>query len=393
MSNPTLAFDDSPGILMTGGTGLLGRYLLRDLALANRPVAVIVRRTRNQTAVSRVESLFRTWETRLGLELPRPVVLEGDLTQPQLGLLPEQIDWIKQNCDSVLHNAASLTFVSGSREGEPWVTNVGGTQNVLDVCQEANIDQFHHVSTAYVCGRRQGTVLETELNEGQELSNDYELSKIESEQLVRNASFLRQVTVYRPGIIVGDSESGLTTTFHGFYATLRLVHTIRKSAESNHFETGETSARLNLNGDERKNLIPVDWVSEAITRIIGSPEHHGQTYHLTSDSPVTSKMILDVVDATCGLNGTARFVGASSKLENPTELERLFYENMRVYEAYWRNDPVFDTSNTRRALPELPCPVIDEDRLMMLAKSAIDLDFRWKDVPVPDSDQVLGSSH
>ncbi|HUG20435.1 MAG TPA: SDR family oxidoreductase, partial [Planctomycetaceae bacterium] len=381
MSNPALAFDFTPGILLTGGTGLLGRYLLRDLALANRPVAVIVRRTRNQTAASRVESLFRTWETRLGLELPRPVVLEGDLTQPQLGLLPEQIDWIKQNCDSVLHNAASLTFVSGSREGEPWVTNVGGTQNVLDVCQEANIDQFHHVSTAYVCGRRQGTVLETELNEGQELSNDYELSKIESEQLVRNAGFLRQVTVYRPGIIVGDSESGLTTTFHGFYATLRLVHTIRKSTESDHFATGETSARLNLNGDERKNLIPVDWVSEAITRIVGSPEHHGHTYHLTSDSPVTSKMILDVVDATCGLNGTARFVGATTKLENPTELERLFYENMRVYEAYWRNDPVFDTSNTRRALPDLPCPVIDEDRLMMLAKSAIDLDFRWRDVP------------
>lgn len=393
MSNLPLAFEFSPGLLMTGGTGLLGRYLLRDLALANRPVAVIVRRTRNQSAVSRVESLFRTWEKRLGQELPRPVVLEGDLTQPQMGLLPEQIDWIKQNCDSVLHNAASLTFISGSREGEPWITNVGGTQNVLDVCREAEIEQFHHVSTAYVCGRRQGTVLETELNEGQELSNDYELSKIEAEQLVRNADFLRNVTVYRPAIIVGDSESGLTTTFHGFYATLRLVHTIRKSVDAECFDPGKTCARLNLNGDERKNLIPVNWVSEAISRIVMSPEHHGKTYHLTSDSPVTTRTILDVIDATCGLNGTARFVGASAKIDHPTELERLFYENMRVYEAYWRNDPMFDTTNTRETLPDLPCPVIDEDRLMMLSKSAIDLDFRWKDAPVTDPNQVLGSSH
>lgn len=393
MSNLPLAFEFSPGILMTGGTGLLGRYLLRDLALADRPVAVIVRRTRNQSAVSRVESLFRTWEKRLGQELPRPVVLEGDLTQPQMGLLPEQIDWIKQNCDSVLHNAASLTFISGSREGEPWITNVGGTQNVLDVCREAEIEQFHHVSTAYVCGRRQGTVLETELNEGQELSNDYELSKIEAEQLVRNADFLRNVTVYRPAIIVGDSESGLTTTFHGFYATLRLVHTIRKSVDAECFDPGKTCARLNLNGDERKNLIPVNWVSEAISRIVMSPEHHGKTYHLTSDSPVTTRTILDVIDATCGLNGTARFVGASAKIDHPTELERLFYENMRVYEAYWRNDPMFDTTNTRETLPDLPCPVIDEDRLMMLSKSAIDLDFRWKDAPVTDPNQVLGSSH
>ena len=390
MPNHSLAYDYSPSILLTGGTGLLGRYLLRDLALAGRSVAVVVRRTRTQSAASRVESLYRTWEKRLGRELPRPVVLEGDLTQPQLGLLPEQVEWIKQNCDSVLHNAASLSFVSGSRDGEPWITNVGGTQNVLDLCQETGIDQFHHVSTAYVCGRRQGTVLETELNEGQELSNDYELSKIEAEQLIRSAEFLRQVTVYRPGIIVGDSESGFTTTFHGFYATLRLVHTIRKSSESDCFESGGTSARLNLNGDERKNLIPVDWVSEAITQIVVSPEHHGDTYHLTSDSPVTSRLILDVLNATCDLNGTARFVGASTKIEHPTETEKLFYENMRVYEAYWRNDPVFDTTNTRKALPHTPCPVIDEDRLMMLAKSAIDLDFRWKDAVVPDPNHVLG---
>jgi thioester reductase-like protein len=392
MFNPSSGYDDTPSLLLTGGTGLLGRYLLRDFAVAGRPVTVVVRRTRHQSATSRVESLFRTWEKRLGRELPRPSVLEGDLTQPQLGLATDQIEWIRNNCDSVLHNAASLTFISGGREGEPWLTNVGGTRNVLDVCQEAGLEQFHHVSTAYVCGRRQGVVRETELNEGQELSNDYELSKIEAEQLIREADFLRRVTVYRPGIIVGDSESGFTTTFHGFYATLRLVHTIRKSAESDCFKLGATSARLNLNGDERKNLIPVDWVSQAIARIVASPEHHGRTYHLTSDAPVTSQMILRVLDATCDLNGTARLVGAGVKIENPTELERLFYENMRVYEAYWRNDPVFDSTNTREALPDLPCPRIDEDMLMMLAKSAIDLDFRWKDAPLHDSKQVLGSS-
>ena len=72
--------------LLTGGTGLLGRYLLRDLTLADVPLAVVVRATRWESATQRIETAMAAWEKELGRPLVRPVVLEGDITQPDLGL-------------------------------------------------------------------------------------------------------------------------------------------------------------------------------------------------------------------------------------------------------------------------------------------------------------------
>ena len=66
-------------------------------------------------------------------------------------------------------------------------------------------------------------------------------------------------------------------------------------------------------------------------------------------------------------------------IEDPTEVEQLFYEHIRVYNSYWRDDPTFDCTNTLEAAPHLPCPTIDKDMMLMLARKAISLDFRWKD--------------
>ena len=156
-------------ILLTGATGLLGRYLVRDLILADVPVAVVVRRSRRMTAQERMDAVMATWEERMGRELPSPKVLEGDLTEEHLGLNDADVEWVRENCDAVLHNAASLTFVSTDPEGEPWRSNVKGTQNVLDLCEKTGIKDFHHVSTSYVCGLRSDTVKETELDVGQTL--------------------------------------------------------------------------------------------------------------------------------------------------------------------------------------------------------------------------------
>ncbi len=185
-------------VLLTGVTGLVGRYLVRDLLQANVRLAVLVRPSRRQTARQRMETLLAEWEEELGHSLPRPVVLEGDISEPDLGLDPAALRWISEHCDSIIHNAASLQFVATSKESEPWRSNVQGVKHVLDVCQQAGIRQFHHVSTAYVCGLREGLILESELDVGQTLSNDYEQSKVEAEKLVRSAPFIDSLTVYRP---------------------------------------------------------------------------------------------------------------------------------------------------------------------------------------------------
>lgn len=375
---------------MTGSTGLLGRYLLKDLLLAGVPVAVLVRPTRRQTAADRIEAVMQTWEQMLGQNLPRPHVLEGDLSEDQLGLDPESIAWVTENCHAALHNAASLSFISGPRTSEPWKTNLTGTQHLLNLCERTGITEFHHVSTAYVCGTRQGEVYENELDEGQQLSNDYEQSKFEAEHLVRGTEFLNSTTIYRPSIIVGDSETGFSTTFHGFYVALQLAHTLHQGWMEKYGDDDSAVFRVNLDGTELKNLVPVDWVSAVISEIVNNSNLHNQTYHLTSDSPVSTATIHKVLDACCDNLGVTQLIGAKTVIENPNDLEKLFYENMQVYGSYWKNDPKFDNSNTRAAAPHLPCPVMDEDRMLMLAKAAIAQDFRWRDKPVDTKAGVSG---
>src|SRR5262245_56890251 len=98
-----------PYTFLTGATGLLGRYLIRDLILAGVPVAVLVRPTRKANAQHRVENVMCFWDKQLGRSLPRPIVLEGDISDPDLGLDARGMRWVAENCDAMLHNAASLT--------------------------------------------------------------------------------------------------------------------------------------------------------------------------------------------------------------------------------------------------------------------------------------------
>ena len=237
---------------------------------------------------------------------------------------------------------------------------------------------LHHVSTAYICGLRTGVVYESELDVGHEPSNDYERSKLAAEKAVRAAEFLSPPTIYRPAIIVGDSQTGFTTTFHGFYALLRLVYTMASSLGF-HGKPHPVAipTRITLDGHERKNLVPVDWVSAVMTDILMSPEHHGKTFHLTPRQPVTSRMLCEVLERLNNFRGTL-FYG-TSEIPNPTEEEKVFYEHIRIYNAYWRDDPVFDRANTLQAAPDRPSPEIDSDLLVQLAEVAVEMGFRFKD--------------
>ncbi|MGC1274376.1 MAG: SDR family oxidoreductase [Planctomycetaceae bacterium] len=370
-------------ILLTGATGLLGRYLVRDLLTAGQQLAVVVRPNDRQSAEERVASLLAAWERRGVPALPTPHVLAGDITEPGLGLSDEDRRWVAGHCDMVLHNAASLTFeAAGGEDGEPWRSNLEGTRHVLDLCRQTGIADFHHVSTSYVCGLQTGLVREDRLDVGQEFGNDYEKSKLQAEQLVREADFLAPPTVYRPAIIVGDSETGFTTTFHGFYAVVRLAVTLARLVEG--AQTIDWSIPLHgLTGGEVKNLVPVDWVSSVMTELVGRRECWGTTYHLTPAEPVQVDTIRDVIEKVVGYEGTTAFAGAGRNgdaiADIGAELTSAFYDQLRVYATYWRNDPTFDRSNLLAAAPGLPCPTLDHDRLMMLAETAIAMNFKYRD--------------
>src|ERR1019366_10671927 len=135
-------------VLLTGATGFLGRYLLRDLLLSGQRVAVLVRDSRGGRAENRIKELLDFWGESLGRRLPCPVILQGDLSHAGLGLSHSDRNWLGRHCEAVLHAAANLSFRS-TPDGEPWKTNINGTQALLRLVTDLNIPRWHHVSTAF----------------------------------------------------------------------------------------------------------------------------------------------------------------------------------------------------------------------------------------------------
>jgi thioester reductase-like protein len=362
--------------LLTGATGFLGRYLLKDLAAAGVPLAVIARRGKLQSARDRIEVIMAAWEARRGHCLPRPVVFEGDLHSDNLGLDESAMRWVGAHCDTVLHSAASMSFVPDEATGEPRRTNVEGAARLLEFCRTTRIRRFHHVSTAYICGLRTGRVLESELDLGQALGNVYEESKLAAEKLLRDAQCLDVLTVYRPASIVGDSETGAANNFHGFYLPLQLAYAFSAAVPPEVMDQ-RFSALLGLTGQEGKNLVPVDWISAAIAHLFTHSEHHGKVYHLTHPHPTTVRAIQQVIQEAIRTYSTRPTADRVNSEELAT-YEKLFYGQMSIYRSHWRDDPIFDRTNTDAAVPHLPCPEMDHAMLMHVARYPIATNFEQR---------------
>ena len=367
---------------LTGATGLLGSYLLKELLAAGQNVAAFVRKSRTENARSRMETVLQHFEKSHGRILPRPIVIESDLGKENLGIDTEGSSWVHRHVDSMLHNAASLEFLHDEKTNEPYHSNVGGTKNVLDFCRKYGIRQFHHVSTAYVCGLREGTVRETELECGQKFGNDYETSKAASERAVRDAPFLDKITIYRPAIIVGDSITGYTPTFHGFYTPLKILYPVINAEDVTVQGVKEMIAALGMNGSDEKNFVPVDWIARIMAYIILRPQYHGDCYHLAPGNRTRIDTMSDVLaEALCiPKKERARKDGAGSMetpSTSPLNLVETFLSQMNVYRAYWRNDPVFDMTNTLSAAGHIPCPNMDKERMRTLTRYAIQANFGW----------------
>ncbi|MGB0656121.1 MAG: SDR family oxidoreductase [Pirellulales bacterium] len=388
--------DNNHYLMLTGATGLLGRSLLRDLAAAGRRIAVLVRPGKGASAVQRIDELLLDWQEVAAADVPFPVVLAGDITQSGLGLTHEETEWVAQNVDELIHSAASLSFQKRESDGEPYRSNVDGTANVLEFCRTTGIRRLHHVSSAYVCGLREGRILESELDVGQTPGNDYERSKIVSETAAREAGHIETCTVHRPSIIVGDLLHGFTNTFHGFYKPLRIVQPFVEAFMAVAVESSSLLGVLGMTGDERKNLVPVDWVSAVMTRIIQDQTLHGQTYHLTSTHPTPVSQLYDVfASLVAELAEQARRSGGAKKASgfDPSSLAKLFGDQMHVYRAYWRDDPVFDSTSTHHVAADLPSPVLDDEAIRRLCRFAIKHSFHWppvaRSVVVPDARGLL----
>jgi nucleoside-diphosphate-sugar epimerase/putative sterol carrier protein len=358
-------------ILLTGATGLLGHYLLRDFVAADLPLAVLARGRHSQTATARVAEVLAFWSEALGRALPMPHVIEGELGGEASALSLADRNWLRKHCRSVVHAAANLSFRAGA-DGEPWRTNVDGTAALLDLCCKLGITEWHQISTAYVCGRRRGTIVETELDCGQDFHNPYEESKLAAEKLLRRQGSLR-LTTYRPAVIVGDSRTGYTSAYSGFYRFLEIGSRLADIVSPGKDSPRHFPMRLPGTGEEPCYLVPVDWVAGAITRLVARPAWHGRTFHLLPAAPIPARLVQQTAAGELNLRGV-EWVGPG-RIEKPTRLEQMFHEGLEQHWPYLASAVDFRGDNTLEALPDLPPVRIDRSTLQRLVRFAVARDF------------------
>src|SRR5688572_9083998 len=206
--------NSQPCTLITGATGFLGHHVLAEFLRRQVPCVAIVRPP-VVGSVSRLEQLLSDLGVNVGQSLRcgllRP--LECDLARSS------SLHW-PHRCNRIIHCAACTRFTA-HESGEPTLTNVQGTANLLSLAARAGIHEFHHISTAFVCGRTTRCAAEIVAVSEPDSHNEYERSKWESERLCVDWSrrHAARLTIHRPSIIVGAFNSGRATKFDGFYLT------------------------------------------------------------------------------------------------------------------------------------------------------------------------------
>ena len=268
----------SRGVLLTGATGFLGMEVLaRYLERGDRHVYALVRAGDASEADARlgaaVEEVCGDREAYRELWTAVP----GNIEREHLGLAPRARRDLARRVDEIVHLAATVSFtlpLPASRE-----VNVEGTRRLLDFASECQAEDglrcFSYVSTAYVAGDHRGTFSEAALDVGQGFRNPYERSKFEAELLVAGAANRLPVRIFRPSIIVGESESGWTASFNVLYPPLRA------------FEAGAYTA-LPARRSTPVDVVPVDYVADAVLELDGEPARSGEVHHLVAGPRATT---------------------------------------------------------------------------------------------------------
>jgi NAD(P)-dependent dehydrogenase (short-subunit alcohol dehydrogenase family) len=248
---------------VTGATGFIGRHLVQVLLDRHEgDVHVLVR----QASTERLDELIAGWGHPGRV---KPVI--GDLSAPRLGLDDDTLAALQATqIDHLFHLAAVYDMTAPEDRNE--LMNVGGTANVIGLANRLEVGTFHHVSSIAVAGLYKGLFREDHFDQGQKLPSPYHRTKFESEKLVRDTLTVPW-RVYRPAIVIGSSKTGEMDKVDGPYYFFKLIQKLR------HY----VPEWVPLAGPELgwTNLVPVDYVAEAMDHIAHQPDLDGQAFHLT----------------------------------------------------------------------------------------------------------------
>lgn len=267
-------------VFLTGFPGFIAGRLLRRLAAEPLNFVVLVQPT--LLAVARTELGKIAGAT--GRDIQDFKVVQGDITQPNLGLADEDFQLARQETTVIFHLAAIYDLAV--QRDLAMLVNVQGTRNVNEFARSASrLTHYHYISTCYVAGKRKSLILETDLPHAAGFRNHYEESKYLAEREVDRLKLELPVTIHRPAVVVGDSVTGETAKYDGIYY---LIHYLRRWPS--------VLTRLNIGNDVvRLNLVPVDFVVAAMTALTRDERAVGKTLQLADPEPLTTAQIFDAV--------------------------------------------------------------------------------------------------
>ncbi len=356
---------DTMNVLLTGGTGFLGEYLLVELLDRGHSVWAHYRSESRKLDTIRFLS---------SLGLPRSA---GSLKWFKGGILEADEQWEQwcqeykgiEEVDTLLHSAAS-TRLHMDENGEPLKTNLGSTISLNRLVERKPLN-VHVISTAYVCGLIHGEVV-TEVNHPRgDFVNVYEESKWEAEQI-----WMGKATILRPSIIIGHSETGRCTSFGGWYILFQAAQLLdRLMADSKNLDRLNLNIDIPANCDGVANVIPVDYVAKAAVRIMEKPQHHNNIYHLTHSNPPTHEWTLSHVCNRFNVGGM-RFAGAGASFIQPRNMiERMVWRQMQTILLHFASNPLFDRTNTDSVSGDLTVPPITSDYVDKIIDYGIEKDW------------------
>ena len=253
---------------VTGATGFIGKRLVEQLLDKRQgKVYVLVR----ESSLERLEDLIARWSVVAGATAGKrvqPVI--GDLRRPLLGVEQEQVAELRGKIKHFFHLAAVYDMTAPPELNT--AVNVGGTTHAVELARAVDAEHLHHVSSIAVAGEYKGLFTEDMFDEGQKLPSPYHRTKFESERIVREQPYVPW-RVYRPGIVVGDSRTGEMDKVDGPYYFFKAIQRARQLLPE--------WAPLIAPDLGNTNVVPVDWVVDALEHIAHEPELDGKAFHLT----------------------------------------------------------------------------------------------------------------
>jgi nucleoside-diphosphate-sugar epimerase len=384
-----LLFENKPTIALTGATGFLGSHLMATLLSKGYNIIVFGRSAKNESLEERISRLLQ-W---FGIDscLDQVTCVDTDLSQDNLGIPTGEYSRLCSVVESVIHCASDTSFSESKRE-KVMAANINNLKGILEFSKNAHVNFFHYISTAYVAGTGVTYCKET-LSSVKTFTNVYEESKAEAEKIISRFCEKNSIclSIIRPSIVYGDSQSGRSLKFNALYFPVRSAQTIRdiylndilnngglKAAKNGIFIDKEDylflPLKIYLPHEGNINIIPVDYFVNTTIKIIENCSSNG-IYHLTNPFHTTMKVIAKYYEQLMKVNGVEIIYGPmpDDLIRNPAE--ELFDRFIEPYRPYLSDNRVFDRTNTILATENLNPPEFTYDIFKICMEYAIKVNW------------------